>query len=217
MPELVTIPLSFFELEAEYEKPLFSLMADRTALVQGIFEALQPWKPKIDDIEIRTAGKLSEQGFNFKIPLKRVSFFFGPSSCKLSRDDVNWGMAEETLTILRMVTQTLVQIGGVVLGKKKTTIGLHIQPKTTTFIEILTPFLTPDLAALEAQPLKTMAVVARWDKRTITLDGSVALANALFLKLEREFEGANSLEEIAHQLRTDERELLGVLGVEEEA
>ncbi len=69
-------------------------------------------------------------------------------------------MAEETLTILRMVTQTLVQIGGVVLGKKKTTIGLHIQPKTTTFIEILTPFLTPDLAALEAQPLKTMAVVA---------------------------------------------------------
>ncbi len=77
MPELVTIPLSFFELEAEYEKPLFSLMADRTALVQGIFEALQPWKPKIDDIEIRTAGKLSEQGFNFKIPLKRVSFFSG--------------------------------------------------------------------------------------------------------------------------------------------
>jgi hypothetical protein len=61
-----------------------------------------------------------------------------------------------------------------------------------------------------------MAAVAKWGKRRVTLDGSAALVNALFLKFEREFEGTASYQEMAQQLRKDEEELFRMLGVEED-
>ena len=57
MAELVTIPISVFEITIDYEQPALKIWADRAAVVQGIFDALSPWKPNVDDIEPRTTGK----------------------------------------------------------------------------------------------------------------------------------------------------------------
>lgn len=73
-----------------------------------------------------------------------------------------------------------------------------------------------ELATLEKGPLQTMAVVAKWGKRRLTLDGSAVLANALFVKLEREFEQSIGYGAMAHQIHADEEELFRILGVEEE-
>jgi hypothetical protein len=217
MPEIVTIPISFLELEAEYEHPDFKLSGDRTLIVQAIFDALKPWGIEAGDVEILTAGKLSEQGISFRIPAKNVVFSFFISFCKLSRDNVNWEMADETLAILNAAVFALTLQSRVVIGKKKASIGLHVQPKATTFLKVLSPFMDRRLEALESQSMTTMALVARWGKRKITLDGSATIANALFVKLEREFEPSVSFEEIALQLRTDEHDLFDVLGIEEDA
>ena len=83
-------------------------------------------------------------------------------------------------------------------------------------MDILGPFLVPQLVSLEKEPVKTMAAVAKWDKRKVTFDGSGALANGLFLKFEREFEGIASYDDIAQQLKKDEEELFRILGVEED-
>ncbi len=45
MPELVTIPISFFEVAISYKRPVFQLWIDRAAVLQGIFDALEPWRP----------------------------------------------------------------------------------------------------------------------------------------------------------------------------
>ena len=74
MAEFVTIPISIFELGVNFERPDFRLWLDRASVVQGVFDALKPWEPNVDDIESITAGKASEQGFTLKLPLKRVSF-----------------------------------------------------------------------------------------------------------------------------------------------
>jgi hypothetical protein len=79
----------------------------------------------------------------------------------------------------------------------------------------LQPFMPEQLAALETGPLRTMAVVAKWDQRTVTLDGSFSLANGLFLKFEREFPGTSTDGQIAEQLLKDEEQLLALLGVKE--
>ena len=216
MPELVTIPISIFEFAVDYERPQFHLWMERAAIVQGIFDALKPWEPRIDDVDAITTGKASEQGFTIKLPLKRVSFFFGPASCKFTRENVDWQSAEETIAILDAAVSALIRSSGVAMGPKNTAISLHLQPKSIPFIALLTPFIAPQLAALDLEPVMTMAAVAKWGHRKVTIDGSGVLANAVFLRFERDFPSAATYDEIAGQLRKDEEDLFRILGVEED-
>jgi hypothetical protein len=216
MAELVTIPISVFEFAVDYERPEFKLWMDRAAVVQSIFDALKPWDPRMDDVDAITTGKASEQGFTIKLPLKRVSFFFGPASCKYTRENLNWQMVEETIAILDAAVSALIRSSGVGMGPKKTAISLHLQPKSLPFIALLTPFIAPQLAALDSESVMTMATVAKWVHRKVTIDGSAIIANAVFLRFEREFPSAATYDEIAGQLRKDEEQLFKILGVEED-
>jgi hypothetical protein len=216
MAELVTIPISIFEVALEYQRPEFKLWIDRAMIVQGIFEALKPWKPRIDDVDAITTGKASEQGFTIKLPLKRVSFFFGPASCRFTREGMDWQSADETIAIFDAAVSALIRSTGIAMGSKSTVISLHLQPRSTPFVALLTPFIAPQLAALDSEPVITMATVAKWEHRKVTIDGSGLLANAIFLRLEREFPWAATYDEIAEQLRKDEEDLFKILGVEED-
>jgi hypothetical protein len=189
---------------------------DRAFVVQGIFEALKPWGPRIDDVDAITTGKTSEQGFTIKLPLKRVSFFFGPASCKFTRENVDWQSADETIAILDAAVSALIRSGGIAMGPKNTAISLHLQPKSLPFIALLTPFIAPQFATLGSEPVMAMATVARWAHRKVTIDGSAVLANAVFLRFEREFPSSATYDEIAEQLRKDEEDLFKILGVEED-
>jgi hypothetical protein len=216
MPELVTIPISIFEFKVDYERPEFTLWMDRASVVQGIFEALKRWEPRIDDVELITTGKTSEQGFTIKLPFKRVSFFFGPASYKFTQENVDWQSAEETIAILDTAVSALIRSTGVATGPKNTAISLHLQPKSLPFIALLMPFIAPQLATLDSEPVVTMATVAKWAHRKVTIDGSGVVANAVFLRFEREFPSGASYDEIADQLRKDEEDLFKMLGVEED-
>ena len=216
MPELVTIPASFFELAVDYERPVFRSVTDRGPLVQGIFDALRPWNPSVDDIEIHDEGKYSQQGVTIHMPVKRASFFFGITSCRFSCSYFDWSVVDENLRILDTAVSTFAKLADVEMTTKRTTLGLHIQSRTIGFKEILSPFLSTQLASLDSAPFRTMAVVARWARRGVTLDQSLVHANAVFAKLEREFEGACSYLEMIQQLRSDNDELFRILGVEEE-
>ena len=216
MPELVVIPISFFEFAVDYELPEFQLLADRANIVQGIFEALKPWDPRIDEVEVISVGKLSEQGINLKLPLKSVSFFFGAASFKFKRENVDWKSADETFAILDTALSALIRLSRVKIAMQKTAIAMHIQPRSLPFVDILRPFIAGRLASLEAEPITTMAAVAKWSSRKVTIDGSAALANGVFLRLERDFPGATTYEAIAQQLKKDEEDLFEILGVEED-
>ena len=188
---------------------------DRANVVQGIFDALKPWDPAIDDVDILSAGKPSEQGISLKLPLKRVSFIFGPASCKFTWDNASWQAVDEAIEILDTAISALTRSSGVKVALQKTAIALHIQPRSLRFVDILRPFVAAPLASLEAEPVMTMAAVAKWGDRKVTIDGSGAIANGIFLRLERDFPGTATYKEIAHQLEKDEDGVFEILGVEE--
>jgi hypothetical protein len=216
MSELVSIPIAIFEIVADYARPDMKLLMDRFKIVDALFEAFKPWNINVDDVEVITEGKPSEQGIKFKIPAKRTSFFFGASLCKLNRDNADWESAEETIKILDIGLSTLINLANVEIGSYKTAIAMHLQPKALPFIELLKPFAPSPLVGLDSSPVKAVATVVKWEKRRVTIDGSGQLANGLFLRFEREFEGNTSYEAIAVQLRIDEEELLAILGVQED-
>jgi hypothetical protein len=80
----------------------------------------------------------------------------------------------------------------------------------------LKPFAPSAIVDLDGSPITAVAAVVKWVDRRITIDGSAKLANAIFLKFERDFEGGVPFSEIAERLRRDETELFGMLGVQED-
>lgn len=214
MPELVSIPISYFEATFKYKEPNVMLWLERANVVQALFRALKPWNIHVDDVEIITVGKPSEQGLKFKLPQKQVIFFFSATLCKFSKDNADWESAEETITIMDASFSTLAKLGKIEAATIETAIALHMQPKALPFMKILERFVPAELAALDGE-VKTMASIIKWDKRKVVIDGSGQLANGLFLRFEREFDGAVSYQQIAEQLRTDEEALFAILDVKE--
>jgi len=215
MPTAITIPISIFEVMIAYDKPAVRLLADRVAPIQALIEALAPWNVPVDEMELITAGKLSEQGVKFKIPSQAASFFFGAVSCKFTKDAANWSDADNILKLLTTALETLAKSTGVIFGKKETVLSLHLQPKTVSFKDILRNFIVPGILNLDPVPSEAMAVVTRWPKRRITIDGSAALANAIFLQTAREFDATVDFEEMRQAILNDELELFKLLDVEE--
>jgi hypothetical protein len=83
-------------------------------------------------------------------------------------------------------------------------------------MELLRPFVPTQLTAMESETVTTMATVARWANRGVTIDGSAAVANGILLKFEREFGSEIPFEAVADRLMKDERELLATIGVKED-
>ena len=216
MPHLVTIPIAILDITIEYSRPNMRLLVDRAKVVDQLFQAFTEWNVRVDDVEVISEGKPSDQGIKFKIPAKRTSFMFGAGSCKLNRDDASWATAEETIAILDTGWRILRELGPVEAGAYKTSIALHLQSKTTPFIELLRPFASHPLTGLETDPIKAIAGVVKWERRRVTVDGSNQSANGVFVRLEREFEGSATYSEIAQQLRIDETKVLELLDVEED-
>ena len=215
MAQPITIPLSFVELVVRYEHPDVRAFNDRAAILQTIFDALLPWSPKLDDVEPVTTGKISDQGLIFRLPLKQISIFFGPVFCRFSRDNIDWSEAEETIKIFEAALSALIQLTGLTPGGKHATVGVHLQPTAGTFMDILGPFMPPQITAIEKDSPHTMASIVKWNNRVVTLDGSGSLANAAFLKFEREFEAGATFIDVASQILQDEKQLFAILSVEE--
>ena len=215
MPELITIPISFFEGTFNYREPNVGLWLDRANVVQALFTALQPWHIAVDNVEIITVGKPSEQGIRFRLPENQIALFFGPTLCKFSKDNPDWASAEETITVMDAAVSSLKRSGNIEIATIETVIGLHMQLKALPFMRILARFVPAQLAALDGE-IKTMANIVKWEKRKIIIDGSAQLANGIFLRLEREFEGGTAYAQIVEQLRADEEALFALLDVREE-
>jgi hypothetical protein len=211
----ITIPISTFDLSVSYAKPAIRLMGDRVAPVQALLDALAEWHPDLDDMEIITTGKLTEQGVKIRIAAQKAWFFFGVTACKFVKDAANWSEADETLRLIQTALTTLAQTSGLEFGKRVTILSLHLQLKTVASKDILRSLISPELLKLDTSPADAMATVIRWPRHRITLDGSAAIANGIFLQMEREFDSTVSFDEMRNTIFEDEAELLELLGVEE--
>jgi len=218
VPELVTIPLSNFEITIEYQTPKVDLWWDRRNVVQPMFEAFRPWGIEIDDIEALDQGKLSERGLKLRIPRKKASFFFGPAFSRFSQDDANWAMERETIDMIRAGLSTLVATGGIAPSTMHASLTLHLQPRTVRFIDLLRPFTPHRLEGIgeDGDTLRALASVVRFGNRAIYLDGSNSIANAVLVKLDRSFLVGTSFEDVAMQLQADQVAIFNILDVKED-
>ncbi len=216
MPAAIKIPISSFELSTTYDKAAIRLMAlDRATVLEALFAAFQPWNPELNDIELITTGKLSEQGVKIRIASQEASFFFGAASCKFVKDSANWAEADEISRLIETALNTLSETSGVVFQKRDTVVSLHLQLQTTSSKDILRALMSPELLKLDPSPATAMATVLRWPNRRLTLDGSAALANGTFVQTERQFDATTSFDDMRATIFQDEQDLFKLLDVQE--
>lgn len=215
MPAEITIPISVFELTVKYEKPNIRLLADRAGAIEELFAAFAPWNPQLDDMEVLTTGKPTEQGVKIRIATQNASFFFGAVHCKFVKDPAVWAEADHILAILTVALEALQRATGVDYAARTSLLSLHLQPKTAQFRDILRKFIVPEILALSKDQTTAMAIVSRWPKHRITLDGSAALANGIFVQSERQFDGATSFDDMRATIFQDEQDLFRLLDVQE--
>ena len=216
MPEKVTIPISIIDYSSDYVRPIMSIWMNRAELVQSMFDALLKWNLDVNDVEPITTGKPAEQGIKIRLRDKRVTFFFGPAGCKFTREGVDWSTASETIEILQTCIATLIAGSNAELHNHKLALILHLQPTKRNFLELLHPFLSLELQSMRSGKLQTGASIVKWEDGKITLDGSGIIANGIFVKYERDFDIATSLETIANEFRSGEDTIFRLLDVEAE-
>jgi len=210
------VPISVFEYTGEFERPVFEAIADRAPILQAVFDSLAEWKVSVEDVETITSGKLSERGMSLKLQGGHTVFQWTAASIKFTWSDSNWEAAEEAIRLLQTAHVAFVAATGAVISLQKTAVILHIQFKTKKFGDVLAPFIHPALQALDVEKVKTGAAIIKWDHRRVVLDGSGSIANGLFLRFERDFDGQQSFDDIAKQIHADETALFQMLDIVED-
>ncbi len=215
MPAEITIPFSVFELTVQYNKPNIRLMAERAGAVEALFAAFAPWNPQLDDMEVLTSGKPTEQGVQIKIASQNASFFFGATYCKFVKNSAVWAQADGILEVLTAALDALHRATNIVYGGRTSVLTLHLQPKTVQFLDILRRFIAPEILALSKEQTTAMAVVSRWPKYRITLDGSAVFPNGIFVQSERQFDATATFDDMKATVFQDELDLFKLLDVQE--
>lgn len=126
-----------------------------------------------------------------------------------------WPEADHILAILTAALDALHRATGVVYADMTSILSLHLQPKTVQFRDILRRFIVPEILALSKEETTAMAIVSRWPKYRITLDGSAALANAIFVQSERQFDAKTDFDDMKSIIFQDEQDLFSLLDVQE--
>ena len=217
MPAAFTIPLCSFDMSFVYDQPVVSFMADPAPLIREVFAAYAPWKPNFDDIQFPNEGKNSDRGVNFKIASQNASLFVGPAHSRFVKETANWAEADLIESLMQAGLSAIRRVAELNFRSQHTVLSMHVQPTIVPFRDIIRKALmTERIVALDAEPTNGMAMILKWPSYRVTIDGSAAIANGIYLQLERDFGGQATFDEVKTAIRADQLALYDLLDFKEE-
>lgn len=211
------IPYSMLEYTAVFGKPILEAWAVPARLVAVVLNTLDPFGFRPDGVELKTrAEKLTENVVLFRRTPPGVTFTVGVEKLVIAAENLAWGDAEHFIKGARAGLDAVLQRGEVDVRLQHLVLGIHIQLKTKPRQEVTAPLLSEKALKLLEGDLKMPGVILQREKCSIVIDGSLAFANGLFVRINREHAANVRFEEMAEILRRDEMQLFDVLGLEGE-
>lgn len=211
------IPYSMLEYTAVLGKPILDAWAVPVRLVTVILNALEPFGFKPDGVELKTrAEKLTENAIVFRRSPPGVTFTVGIEKLVIAAENLDWSDADQFMKGARAGLEAVLQEGNVEIGWQHLVLAIHIQLKTRPRQEVTAPLLSAETLKLLDGELKMPGVILQREKCSVVIDGSLAFANALFVRINREHAPSTAFGQMAEVLRNDERQLFDLLGLEGE-
>ena len=107
-----------------------------------------------------------------------------------------------------------VKLAEPMIGSQNLFLGIHIQIKDKPRQDVTAPLLNPVVFKLLDGEVKFPGIIMFREKSNIVIDASLAFANGLFVRINREHPPEASLELMVEVLRKDEEGLFEVLALE---
>ncbi len=209
------IPYGILEYTALFKKPILEAWMAPGFMIAAALDALGPYGFKLDGVEAKThAEKLNEYALVFRRFPPGVTITVGIGKLNIVADNLDWNEADQFITAAKVGIDAIVEKSKGEISAQHVALGMHIQLKTKPRHEVTAPLLSPIALKLLDGELRFPGIILQREKASIIVDGSLAYANGLFVRINREHGADISLMEIAKILRSDEQRLFDVLGLE---
>lgn len=211
------IPYSMLEYTAVLGTPILEAWAVPARLVAVILSALGPFGFKPEGVELKTrAEKLTDNVIVFRRTPPGATFTVGVEKLVIAAENLDWSEADQFMTGARAGLDAVIEEGKAEIRLQHLVLAIHIQVKTKPRQEITAPLLSPQALKLLDGELKMPGIILQREKCSVVIDGSLAFANALFVRINREHSSNATFEHMAEILRADEMQLFDLLGLDGE-
>jgi len=209
------IPFSLLEYTAVFKKPILEGWTVPAQLVSAVLDALGPFGFKLDGVEVKThTEKLNEYGIVFRRDPAGVTFTVGIGKLVILAENIDWTEAEQFMAGAHAGVNAILKGAKGEIQSQQLVVAIHIQLKTKPRQNVTAPLLSPLALKLMDGEIKFPGIILLRDRASIIVDASVAYANGLFVRINREHPADKSFEQISEVLRADEEQLFNALGLE---
>jgi len=211
----VQIPYSQIEYTLFFDSPVLKAFVEPSSLIESVLTALKPHGFQFDGVESIRGTKTGE----WKTTFRRANsplFIYGvaPNRLWVTADNLDWSGAEEAIGCIETALAAFKRTLNYVVTSQVFVLSMHVQMKDKTPAEISESLVTPNVLKILDGAFKCHGLVLTRDKATFVLDNSASFANALFMRIAREYAADTTLGQIANRLRADEENIFKVLGLE---
>jgi hypothetical protein len=214
----IEIPYALLDYTALFKKSVVGKLGVPAIAIGSILDALEPSGFTSDGIEIKTRSeKLSEYAIVFRRArpeIPAISFTLGLNKVSVSIENPDWASAESLIVTMEAGLQAAFGITGAETRSQQISLGMHIQIKSKPRKDVTASLLSPTAYELMDGEVEIPGIILLRNKASIIIDGSLAYANGLFIRIIREHPPETSLENLAAMLRRDEEHVFEVLGLE---
>lgn len=198
-----------------YRDPIFDLEKLDDKAVSAAYAAFCPWNVSLENITFKdNPANLGEEATNFNLLGGRIIFSINAGGCGLLVANPNWSDIDWISKIASVGIEAILKATGAVAEKQVASLTMHLTPTVGTIRAITSNFVRIDTNRLPGGPVQSFGFSVYREDFTWVVDRSASFPNSLFLRMERWFAPAASLEQIARQLNEDEDKVLDLLGLE---
>jgi hypothetical protein len=214
------IPYAIIEYTVSFEGTIAHGWGTPPVIVDPVLQALRPFGFGLDGIELKDASdKLNEFSILFKRtrpPSPALNFVVGLEKATLTVENPDWSEAEFLMKVAEAAMGSLMDSSK--CGKKSQHLvaNVHLQLKNRKTTEVGAALLNPNVLQLLDGEIQAPGIILVRNKASLVIDGSLAYANALFIRIIREHAPEVPLKAMADCLMRDEIQLFELLGVEAE-
>ncbi len=202
------------DCRAIYKEPIIQRWNKSGEITQAVFRALREWNLSLDQVsETPTAANLGEVVTTFQLLQGRFVFRVGLGFASL----FVWNpLKPEVDLIERMSTAGIEAVrlsAQVELDRYELTLDMHAAPTGRTISEVTRPLVAPALANWIGDDLGAYGFRVHKSDTLWHVDSSDAFADSLFLRVSRRFAPGTAIGEMAAAIRSEEANLLNILGL----
>lgn len=208
------VRISSLEYRAVYGKPIVGQWAKNYELAQALFQALREWNVSLENISSNLfPANFGQIELNVQQFLQgRYTFRVGPGASSLSVWNPDW---TEISTIKKVADASIKAVRETLqidLQSQDVALDMHLAPQGRTRLELTSRFFPPDLRQA-SDDFEGYGFLLHQKDRLWHMDVSAQFADALYIRLFRNFDATASFDQIALTFQREEIEFLNYLGL----